>query len=440
MSIWKITGVFMFCVLFLWGIEPLQAREETSEVQDLLAQARVFEQNGDSARALSLLRQYVLENPGAEQTPVAYARLSRLLLREGRLEQARLYAERIPSAQRPQDLTLLLAHEFVARKETARAQQMLELLETQTLSNAQRLEYTQIQALLAFERRELMQALVHCNRILQSNEAEAQIRASACDLAFKALVQMDAAMREESAFMFASTPVEDLLLLYQLEERKPAEVETDSELYRRGEDLVLSDTPAWVRKRVVAWLDQIKGNSWHQHAIGVVLPLSGRYVPFGRMVKQGIELALAQQGNTNVKLIVRDSRADVARTAEVIRDLIEEQRVMAVLGPMMGETATRAAEIAQEHRVPIILLSHWEGLPQLGPYVFRHSLTARQQTRALVDYAVQILGLRTFALLQPENKLGDDFTRHFRTALEQQGAKCSTIDPTLPEVPIFVKL
>ncbi|MCA1797653.1 MAG: penicillin-binding protein activator, partial [Geobacteraceae bacterium] len=46
-----------------------------------------------------------------------------------------------------------------------------------------------------------------------------------------------------------------------------------------------------------------------------------------------------------------------------------------------------------------------------------------QQARALVDYAVDILELETFALLQPENKLGNDFVRHFRSALEREGGK-----------------
>jgi ABC-type branched-subunit amino acid transport system substrate-binding protein len=96
---------------------------------------------------------------------------------------------------------------------------------------------------------------------------------------------------------------------------------------------------------------------------------------------------------------------------------------MAVLGPMTGEPATRAAQIAQEYRVPIILMSHWEGLPQLGSYVFRHSLTSRQQAEALANYAVRILGLETFALLQPENELGDNFSRLFRHAIVQMGAE-----------------
>jgi len=403
-------------------VAPLQA-QEPAEPQDILAEANTYARNGDTARALSLLRQFVLEYPDAAQTPVAYAQLSRILLQQERLEQARLYAARIPEAQRPQDLTLLLARRYVAEDDYATAQQMLSRIEKEDLSRAQQSEYAQLQAKIALQRGELMQVLVYCNQVLLSPETNESMLAAVFNTAHEALAQMDPMAREEGAFMFANTPVGTLVELNELEEHNPARVEPGSETYLKGEKLLRSATHAWIRHRALAWMDKVEGRPWRQHALGVVLPLSGRYAPFGRMVKQGIELALEQRQGTSMELIVRDSRADVAHTEVVMHDLLETERVMAVLGPMMGEPATRAAEVAQDCRVPIILLSHWEGLPQLGSYVFRHSLTARQQTEALVEYAVQILGLETFAMLQPENKLGDDFTRHFRSALEQEGGE-----------------
>jgi len=422
MWIRKIFGIFILSLAVLCFGAPLQAQESAAP-QDILSQANTFACNGDTARALSLLRQFVLEYPDAEQTSAAYAQLSRILLEKERLEQARLYAARIPEAQRPQDLTLLLARGYVAKEDYATAQHLLSRIEKADLSRAQQLELVQLQAKMALQRGELMQVLVYCDRILQNRDADETMRAQACNTAHGALARMDSMAREESAFMFADTPVGDLVQLSRLEEHNPARVEPGFEIQRKGDELARSTDIAWIRQRAIAWLDQVEGRAWRRRALGVVLPLSGRYAPFGRMVKQGIELALEQQKDTNVELIVRDSRADVDHTEAVMRDLLESQRVLAVVGPMMGEPATRAAEMAQDHHVPIVLLSHWEGLPQLGSYVFRHSLTAGQQARALVEYAVHILGLETFALLQPENELGDNFARHFRSALEQMGGE-----------------
>lgn len=422
MIIRKILGIFILCAAIMCPGIPLQA-QEPSVPQDILVQAETYADNGDTSRALSLLRQFVLEYPDAEQTPAAYAQLSRILLEEERLEQARLYAARIPVSQRPHDITLLLAHEYLEQKDSATVEEMLSGIEKGDLSSPQLLEYMQLQAKLALQRGELLQVLVHCDRVLQSPEANENMLGEAFRIAHKALTRMDPMAREESSFMFAETPVADLVKLYRLEEHNPGGDEPGSAVYRKGEDLVRSSDYPWIRQRALAWLDQVEGRPWRQRALGVVLPLSGRYAPFGEMVKQGVELALAQQKDTNIELIVRDSRADADHTEEVMQELLESQRVLAVVGPMMGEPATRAAEVAQDCRVPIILLSHWEGLPQLGSYVFRHSLTARQQTQALVDYAVHILGLETFALLQPENELGNNFSRHFRSALEKEGGE-----------------
>lgn len=422
MLIRKILGIFILFTVVLCSAPSLQARDSAGS-EDILTQANAFAQSGDTSRALSLLRQFVLEYPDAAQTPAAYAQLSRILLQEERPEQARLYAARIPASRRPDDLTLLLAQEYMAKEDFARSQEMLAQLREENLSQVQQLDYLQLQADIALQRGELMQALVYCDQILQNPKADEGKLTLASRSAYEVIFQMDPMAREESAFMFEGTPVAFLVQLYHLEEQEPTRVEPGSEMQGEGEELARSAKIAWIRQRALTWLDQVEGRSWHQHALGVVLPLSGRYAPFGRMVKQGIELALAQQTGTNIELIVRDSRADVAHTEAVMRDLLETQRVLAVLGPMMGKPATRAAEMAQEYRVPIILLSHWEGLPQLGSYVFRHSLTAKQQAQALADYAVQILGMKTFALLQPENKLGDNFTRLFSSALKQEGAE-----------------
>ncbi|MFN2257450.1 MAG: hypothetical protein ABR516_03130, partial [Desulfuromonadaceae bacterium] len=297
MTIRKILGISILCAVVLCSGTPLRAQEDAAP-QDILTQAKAFSQNGDTPRALSLLRQFVLEYPDAEQTPAAYVQLSRILLEEERLERARLYAARIPEAQRPQDLSLVLARGYVAKGDYATAQQMLTRTEDRDLTRAQELEYAQLQAEIALQRGELMQVLVYCDQVLRSPEANEDMLAAACNTAYKALAQMDTMVRGESAFMFANTSVGKLVQLKRLEEHNPASVEPDSEIYHEGERLVRSSTHAWIRQRALAWLDQVEGREWRQRALGVVLPLSGRYAPFGRMVKQGIEMALEQQKGT----------------------------------------------------------------------------------------------------------------------------------------------
>lgn len=422
MPIRRKLGIVTFLLWSIfWGGMAGSAAPSTSALQ-VLRQATAFEQAGDQERALSLLRQYVLENPAAVDTPAVYAQLSRIFQRQGRFEQARLYAQRIPASERPTDLVLLLARANL-RRDNAAAASMLEQVDEKTLEPAQLQEYLQAQAELALQRGQLMQTLVFCAQLLKSSDEDSAVAAVAGNTGVQALERMQETQLEEAAFMFADTPVAALLTLNELHKHTGSEVKHNSDIYLKAEQLVRSSNYGWIRSQALEWLDQIDGGSWQQRAVGVVLPLSGRYAPFGRMVQQGIELAVQLRGADAPELIVRDSRADALHTEQVVRELIQTQRVMAVIGPMMGEPAEHAARVAQQEEVPIILLSHWEGLPQLGSYVFRHSLTAKQQANALADFAVNALHLQTFAMLQPENKLGDDFTRHFRHALKQLGGE-----------------
>jgi len=399
------------------------AIEAPATATQIVHQATAFEQPGDKERALSLLRQYVLENPAAADASLAYAHLSRILQQQGRFEQARLYAQRIPASEQTVDLMLLLARASLRAGDGATAATMLARVDERLLDSAQFQEYMQMQAELALQRNQLMQALVFCARLLESGDGANEVSSFAGSIGLQALERMQPAQLEEVAFMFAETPIAGLLALHELRAHASSKVKPGSDLYLKAERLVHGSRDEWVRSQALAWLDQVRGGSWQRRAVGVVLPLSGRYAPFGRMVQQGIELAAQLYGADAPELIVRDSRADMEHTEQVVRELIQAQRVMALIGPMMGEPAERAAKVAQQEGIPIILLSHWEGLPQLGSYVFRHSLTAKQQAYALASYAVSALQLQTFAMLQPENKLGDDFTRHFRNALKLLGGE-----------------
>ncbi|MDY0213758.1 MAG: penicillin-binding protein activator [Desulfuromonadaceae bacterium] len=422
MPIQKKLGVVIFLLWCISWSGVACAIELSAAAPQVLHQATAFEQTGDTERALSLLRQYVLENPDSAHVPTAYAHLSRILEQQGRFEQAHLYAQRIPVAEQQADLVPLV-RASLRRNDNVAAANILDQVDEKTLDAAQLREYLQVQAELALQRGELMQTLIYCARLMELETEDGGVAAFAGSSGMQALERMPETQLEEAAFMFADTPVAALLTLHELRKYTGAPVERDSDIYYKGEQLVSSDSHAWVRRQALVWLDQVDGKSWQRRAVGVVLPLSGRYAPFGRMVQQGIELAAQLRGADAPELIVRDSRADVMHTEQIVRELIQTHRVMAVIGPMMGEPAARAAEVAQQEKVPIILLSHWEGLPQLGSYVFRHSLTAKQQAYALASYAVSALQLQTFAMLQPENKLGDDFTRHFRNALKLLGGE-----------------
>jgi ABC-type branched-subunit amino acid transport system substrate-binding protein len=58
-------------------------------------------------------------------------------------------------------------------------------------------------------------------------------------------------------------------------------------------------------------------------------------------------------------------------------------------------------------------LTQKDNIPDIGEYVFRNFITPGMQVKALVSYAVEELGLKSFAILYPDEKYGKTFMNLF---------------------------
>ncbi len=196
------------------------------------------------------------------------------------------------------------------------------------------------------------------------------------------------------------------------------------EAQRLVETIVASPLDFAFRGEAVALLDELVGVTWlRRDAIGAVLPLSGRYAPFGSLVRRGMELALERHrlSGSNAELLFRDGGADAEKSIQAFQGLAQGDRVMAIAGPLTGAVSSAVAQLAQQQGVPLLSLSQKVGLPQTGDYVFRNFITHRQQARALARYAVVERGLTSFAVLYPQNKLGRELTSLFAQEVRRLG-------------------
>lgn len=157
------------------------------------------------------------------------------------------------------------------------------------------------------------------------------------------------------------------------------------------------------------------------NTVGVLLPLSGKHRNYGKLALRTIELALGIEKGTEgggVKLVVEDTESDAVVAAQKVEKLVLEDRVIAILGPIFSYAAIPAARTAQQLGTPILSISTADELPQLGNYVFRNALTNRAQVEALVDYAMDIRGMKTFAILYPRHPYGEEMLELFWEAVE----------------------
>jgi len=173
----------------------------------------------------------------------------------------------------------------------------------------------------------------------------------------------------------------------------------------------------------LALIDELRTSYVYQRdVIGVLLPLSGSYRPYGVRALQGIELALfkhnQQPGVLPIRLMVRDTAADPGTAVEAVQEMFQEQ-VAIIIGPIIAAEA--AATEAEALGIPILTLSQKDGIPELGSFVFRNFLTPRMQVSTMVSYAVRELGLTRFAVLYPDETYGDTFMNLFWDQVVEQG-------------------
>ncbi|OPX21073.1 MAG: hypothetical protein BZ151_00645 [Desulfobacca sp. 4484_104] len=153
-------------------------------------------------------------------------------------------------------------------------------------------------------------------------------------------------------------------------------------------------------------------------ALGCLLPLSGDYEVVGRQVRQGMELAASQAG---VELIFEDCQNYPSLATQAVDRLAQNQRILALIGPLTSATAEAAAQAAQRQGLAIVTLTQKAGITATGDLVFRDFLTSRMQVRALLTYMVVQRGVRRFAILYPESGYGQTFFRLFNEELAGQG-------------------
>jgi len=129
-----------------------------------------------------------------------------------------------------------------------------------------------------------------------------------------------------------------------------------------------------------------------------------------------------------IRLVVRDSRGDPGHAQVMMRQLVEEEHVIAVIGDILLDTSLPVALKAEELSVPIVSLSRRDGLPQLGSWVFRLSFTAKKQAAALAALAMDAQGHKRFAVLYPRHSYGHELMNAFWDEVEKRNGEITAIE------------
>jgi branched-chain amino acid transport system substrate-binding protein len=141
--------------------------------------------------------------------------------------------------------------------------------------------------------------------------------------------------------------------------------------------------------------------------IGLVQSTTGGSAAlYGTQQKQAIELAFAEINSANtlkdIKLeaIHADDGADRGQTVNIFQRLIRQDKVVAILGPTLSNSAFAADPIAQQAGIPVIASSNTApNLTKIGDFIFRTSIPEDQVFPTVLRYAVQKHGIKRVALI-----------------------------------------
>jgi branched-chain amino acid transport system substrate-binding protein len=160
-----------------------------------------------------------------------------------------------------------------------------------------------------------------------------------------------------------------------------------------------------------------------KYVLGVILPLSGMYQPFGERALRGIQFALKGVESPHVSLAVRDSKGNPAETEKAVEELATKEKVIAILGPLLTITVDKAARKAHQVKVPLLTFSQKDTLFGKGEFVFQNSLTPSEQIQTLATYAIKELKLRTFGVFYPNSPYGLYFKNLFTQVVNQRSGR-----------------
>jgi len=171
----------------------------------------------------------------------------------------------------------------------------------------------------------------------------------------------------------------------------------------------------------------------NQFFIAAVLPLSGKLAPFASEVLSGIQLAVEanrdRAGSASVGLIVKDFESDYASFLDDFSELLNTDRPLAVIGPLLSKNLPVMAELAERAHIPLITpAATLPNVRRLGNYVFSTALTYQLQAKRIATYAIKEQGFRRFCILHPDTTYGRELARLFAQEVRQHEGEVIAIE------------
>lgn len=165
--------------------------------------------------------------------------------------------------------------------------------------------------------------------------------------------------------------------------------------------------------------------------VGVYGDLTGQTSSFGQSTKNGVQLAVDEinaAGGVNGKkivLVVEDDQGRPEQAKTVASKLINQDKVVALLGEVASTNSLAAAPVAQDAKIPMITPSSTNvKVTEVGDYISRVCFVDPFQGSTMAKFAATTLKAKTAAILGDVNSdYSKGLTQFFEEEFTKQGGK-----------------
>lgn len=141
--------------------------------------------------------------------------------------------------------------------------------------------------------------------------------------------------------------------------------------------------------------------------VGHFASMTGSEATFGQSTDNGIKLAVEEFnskggiGGKKIKLITMDNSGKAEEAASVVTRLIEQEKVVALLGEVASSRSLAAAPIAQLKKIPMVTPSSTNPkVTEVGDYIFRTCFIDPFQGTVMAKFAAENLKFKKVAVFR----------------------------------------
>jgi branched-chain amino acid transport system substrate-binding protein len=163
--------------------------------------------------------------------------------------------------------------------------------------------------------------------------------------------------------------------------------------------------------------------------IGAILPLTGDGAKYGEEAKNGIELALEELNNSNIKVVYEDDQGTSNGAINAFNKL-DSENIPIIIGPMYSSTTLAIVPLGAKRQV--VIFSPSASSPELtnhtGDYFFRNFPSDVYEGSEMAKFAYNKLTLRKVGILSVNLDYGTGLTKVFKKEFESLGGNVLTIE------------